>query len=70
MGEQNRRATELEPSPGAAASDPSPKPPAARAVQNDHGERAVSIEADERQTAKMAPAGASPGEGADDETIG
>ncbi len=70
MGEQNRRATELEPSPGAAASDPPPNPPPAPTAKGDHGERALSIEADERQTAKMAPAGASPGEGADDDTIG
>lgn len=70
MGEQNRRATELEPSPGAAASDPPTKRPSEPAPHGDHGERALSIEADERQTAKMAPAGASPGEGAEDDTIG
>ncbi len=70
MGEQNRRATDLEPSPGAAASDPPPKQPAAPATRGDHGERSLSSEADERQTAKMAPAGASPGEGAEDDTIG
>lgn len=70
MGEQNRRATELEPSPGATASDPPPKRPPAPAPQGDHGERSLGTEADERQTAKMAPAGASPGESADDDTIG
>lgn len=70
MGEQNRRATELEPSPGAAASDPPQKRPSAPPLQSDHGERSLGVEADERQTAKMAPAGASPGEGAEDDTIG
>lgn len=70
MGEQNRRATDLEPSPGAAASDPPSKRPPEPATHGDHGERSLSIAADERQTAKMAPAGASPGEGAEDDTIG
>ena len=70
MGEQNRRATELGPPPGNAVSDSQRKRPASLATQSDGGARSLETEADERQTSRMAPAGASPGEGAEDDTIG
>lgn len=70
MGEQNRRTTELEPPPGDAASDPRRKRPSSPATQSDLGARSLGTAADERQTSRMAPAGASPGEGAQDDTIG
>lgn len=70
MGEQNRRATELEPPPGDADSDTKRTQPSAPPTQDDRGARSLGTAADERQTSKMAPAGASPGEGAEDDSIG
>jgi hypothetical protein len=68
MGEQNRRAVELEHPPGEAAP---PAPPAGRSSPRDpDAGRALSPEADERQTRRQAPDGAWPGEGAEDDSIG
>lgn len=68
MGEQNRRRVDLEAealakAPPSRASPPR-KPPAAA------GERALGVAADERQTARQAPASAAPGESAQDDSIG
>lgn len=72
MGEQNRRAVEVEPLPSQAAPHP-PRPvhPAGHAPEPGSPDRqALSPEADERQTVRQAPAGASPGESAEDDSIG
>jgi hypothetical protein len=72
MGEQNRRAVEVEP-PAASAAPHAPRPahPNPHAPEPGSPERqALSPEADERQTARQAPAGASPGESAEDDSIG
>lgn len=67
MGEQNRRAVELQHPPGDAAP---PKPAAAPSRPAPAADRALSPEADERQTARQAPAAAAPGESAEDDSIG
>ncbi|WP_296595702.1 hypothetical protein [Phenylobacterium sp.] len=71
MGEQNRRALDLEPAPPAvgprrrapAATPPSP-------ADRDRAQRALGPEADERQTLRQAPTAAAPGESAEGDTIG
>ena len=69
MGEQNRRAVELEAPAGDAAPAHSPSAQPVRPPDT-AAERALSPEADERQTRRQAPAGASPGESAEDDSIG
>lgn len=70
MGEQNRRAVDLEGTPGdeaepraAPAGEPTPAP--------EPGERtALAPEADERQTERQAPASSDPGGGVDVGQVG
>ena len=69
MGEQNRRAVELETPPGQAAAKPSGQP-AAASPPDPAAERALGPEADERQTRRQAPSTAAPGESAEDDSIG
>jgi hypothetical protein len=69
MSEQNRRAVEVEPTPGDAA--PPRKPGPSKASWHTSGDdRALGVEADERQTRRQAPDGAGPGEGGEDDSIG
>lgn len=71
MGEQNRRAVELEPAPAASETPARPPAPVAQAdPADDPGHRALGPEADERQTRRQAPDGAAPGESAEGDTIG
>lgn len=70
MGEQNRRAVEMEASPGDAAKPGSPERPAPPGHVDPAEGRALGVEADERQTERQAPSRAAPGEGAEDDTIG
>ncbi|MDZ4376278.1 MAG: hypothetical protein U1C74_33260 [Phenylobacterium sp.] len=71
MGEQNRRAVDGEGAPGdvatpqPAGSDHQPTQP-----RDTDDERALGPEADERQTLRQAPTTATPGEGAEDDSIG
>jgi hypothetical protein len=69
MGEQNRRAVELESPPSDGRRGKRPGSPVAPA-QDPSPERALSPEADERQTVRQAPPRATPGESAEDDTIG
>jgi hypothetical protein len=69
VGEQNRRAVEVEPPATGAAPQPpphktSPAPP------DGPPPGALSAEADERQTLRQAPPTASPGESAEGDSIG
>ena len=68
MGEQNRRAVEVEPSP--VDTKPSGPGAATRPQAGDDPTRALGPRADERQTARQAPAGAAPGESAENDSIG
>jgi hypothetical protein len=72
MGEQNRRAIEGEGTPGDAAKRrvPRPKPESHKPDPDPDPTRALSAEADERQTIRQAPANAWPGEGSEDDSIG
>lgn len=76
MGEQNRRAVELESPPGEAAparphdaTAPDSLPPDSL-PPGSAGDRALSNEADERQTRRQAPDNAWPGEGSETDSIG
>jgi hypothetical protein len=69
MGEQNRRAVEVEPPANGAAPQrpphrPSPAPP------DGPPPGALGRQADERQTLRQAPPTASPGESAEGDSIG
>jgi hypothetical protein len=70
MGEQNRRAVEVEGAPGDAARRSRRRRAAHAGPADPAAGRALGVEADERQTVRQAPAGATPGEGAEDDTIG
>lgn len=69
MGEQNRRIVDLENARPKKTPSTRPERPAP-ASDDPAPERALSPEADERQTRRQAPDGAEPGEGADGESIG
>ena len=69
MGEQNRRAVELEKPQARTAPRTRRASPAAH-PQDPSPERALSPEADERQTARQAPPQATPGERAEDDGNG
>lgn len=71
MGEQNRRAVDLEPAPAQSETPARPSAPAIPAdPADDPGHRALGPEADERQTLRQAPDGAAPGESAEGDSIG
>jgi hypothetical protein len=71
MGEQNRRAVELETPPGEVApTRPHDATPPDSLPPDSAGDRALSNEADERQTRRQAPDNAWPGEGSETDSIG
>ncbi|WP_068874521.1 MULTISPECIES: hypothetical protein [unclassified Phenylobacterium] len=69
MGEQNRRAVEVEP-PAAGAAPQRPPHTTSPARQDGPPPGALGPEADERQTLRQAPPTASPGESAEGDSIG
>jgi hypothetical protein len=69
MGEQNRRAVEVEPAPGDTAPRNRPVDGAA-APPDSGGRRALDVAADERQTVRQAPPSAGPGESGERDSTG
>jgi hypothetical protein len=70
VGEQNRRAVDLEPAPGEGRPARRPRRVAPDGGAEEAPGRALSPEADERQTARQAPDGAAPGESAENDSVG
>jgi hypothetical protein len=71
MGEQNRRAVEVEPPPGdKAAPHPDDRHLATDLGPEPGAAKSVSIAQDERQTERQAPPSATPGEGGEADSIG